>query len=625
MLHLGPGLNDARKRVLAWIVELVLGGCVLGTAFAERPPHRTNEANAGKSKAAESNVTFNRDIAPIIFTSCASCHRPGEAAPFSLLTYEDVKRHARQIAEVTRTRNMPPWLPEPQELKFADEMRLSETQIDLIQKWMDQGAAEGDLADRPAQPKFTEGWRLGTPDLVLKAEQPLILPPEGTDTYWNFVFPLPIEKTRWVRAVEIRPGDKRYVHHANILVDREEQSRRREAAPGAGFGGMEIRLESQVFDPDSHLLFWKPGTVPYIEPEGMELRLDKGTDLVLNTHLQPSGKTEVIQPSIGLYFASHPATKVPMLLQLENDAKLDIPAGQNDFLLTDHFTLPVDVDLLAIYPHAHYLGKDIQAFAVLPDGTRKTLIHIPRWNLNWQAVYRYAQPVLLPQGTTVSLRYVYDNSEENPLNPNHPPARVKSGNRSSDEMCHLWLQVLPVNFDPTQGDPRMLLQEALALHNLEKNPADFEAHYNLAAMLQAKGRLDRAIEQYEAALRLRPNDAVANNAMASALLAVGRPDEAAPYLETALKARPDYFDAHYNLGNALASKSDFEGASKQFLLALEARPSDANAEASLGSALAEMGKFAEAKSHFEHALQIDPGNTLAKENLTELQREMNQR
>ena len=625
MLHLGPGLNDARKRVLAWIVELVLGGCVLGTAFAERPPHRTNEANAGKSKAAESNVTFNRDIAPIIFTSCASCHRPGEAAPFSLLTYEDVKRHARQIAEVTRTRNMPPWLPEPQELKFADEMRLSETQIELIQKWMDQGAAEGDLADRPAQPKFTEGWRLGTPDLVLKAEQPLILPPEGTDTYWNFVFSLPIEKTRWVRAVEIRPGDKRYVHHANILVDREEQSRRREAAPGAGFGGMEIRLESQVFDPDSHLLFWKPGTVPYIEPEGMELRLDKGTDLVLNTHLQPSGKTEVIQPSIGLYFASHPATKVPMLLQLENDAKLDIPAGQNDFLLTDHFTLPVDVDLLAIYPHAHYLGKDIQAFAVLPDGTRKTLIHIPRWNLNWQAVYRYAQPVLLPQGTTVSLRYVYDNSEENPLNPNHPPARVKSGNRSSDEMCHLWLQVLPVNFDPTQGDPRMLLQEALALHNLEKNPADFEAHYNLAAMLQAKGRLDRAIEQYEAALRLRPNDAVANNAMASALLAVGRPDEAAPYLETALKARPDYFDAHYNLGNALASKSDFEGASKQFLLALEARPSDANAEASLGSALAEMGKFAEAKSHFEHALQIDPGNTLAKENLTELQREMNQR
>ncbi|MFZ0200840.1 MAG: tetratricopeptide repeat protein [Candidatus Sulfotelmatobacter sp.] len=625
MLYFGPGLNDARTRAAAWIVSLFLGACALGTAFAERPSRRANEGTSGESKAAETNVTFNRDIAPIIFSSCASCHRPGEAAPFSLLTYEDVKRHARQIVEVTRTRNMPPWLPEPQELKFADEMRLSETQINLIQKWVDQGRAEGNPADRPSQPEFTEGWRLGPPDLVLKAEKPLVLPPEGTDTYWNFIFRLPIEKTRWVKAIEIRPGDKRYVHHANILVDREEELRRREATPGAGFGGMEIRLESQVFDPDSHLLFWKPGTVPYVEPAGMELRLDKGTDLVLNTHLQPSGKTEVIQPSIGLYFSSHPATKLPMLLQLENDAKLHIPAGQKDFLVADDFTLPVDVDLLAIYPHAHYLGKDIQAFAVLPDGTKKTLIHIPRWNLNWQAVYRYAEPVLLPKGTIVSLRYVYDNSEENPLNPNHPPAQVRSGNRSSDEMCHLWLQVLPVNFDPTQGDPRMLLQEALALHNVEKNPADFEAHYNLAAMRQAKGRLDGAIEQYEAALRLRPDDAVANNAMGAALLALDRPDQAALYLETALKARPDYFDAHYNLGNALASKNDFEGASKQFLLALQVRPSDANAEANLGSALAEMGNFSEAKSHLERALKIDPNNTLARENLSELQKEINQR
>jgi Tfp pilus assembly protein PilF/mono/diheme cytochrome c family protein len=625
MLHFRPGLKEGRRRAAGWIAALSLGGLALGTGFAEGGPHAAKRATSGDPHAAEASITFNRNIAPILFSSCASCHRPGEAAPFSLLTYEDAKKHARQIAEVTRTRNMPPWLPEPQELKFADEMRLSETQIDLIQKWVDQGATEGNPAERPAQPKFTEGWQLGPPDLVLKAEKPFLLSPEGTDTYWNFIFRLPIEKTRWVKAVEIRPGDKRYVHHANILVDREEELRDREATPGAGFGGMEIRLESQVFDPDSHLLFWKPGTVPYVEPEGMELRLDKGTDLVLNTHLQPSGKMEVIQPSIGLYFSSHPATRLPMLLQLENDARLDIPAGQKDFVVTDELTLPVDVDLLAIYPHAHYLGKGMQAFAVLPDGTRKRLIQIPRWNLNWQAVYRYADPVLLPKGTTVSLRYVYDNSEENPLNPNHPPARVRSGNRSSDEMCHLWLQVLPVNFDPAQGDPRMLLEEALARHDVEKNPEDFEAHYNLAAMLQVKGRLDGAIEQYEAALRLRPDDAVANNAMGSALLAEGRADQSALYLERALKVRPDYFDAHYNLGNALASTNDFEGASKQFLLALEGRPSDANAEANLGSALAEMGKFAEAKSHFERALQIDPGNGLAKENLSALQREIDHR
>jgi tetratricopeptide (TPR) repeat protein len=598
---------------------------VVGTIVARpspRPP----------SDIPPTQVTFNRNIAPIVFRSCSSCHRPGEAAPFSLLTYSDAKKHARQIAEVTQSRSMPPWLPEPQKLKFADEIRLSDAEIKLIQDWIKQGEVEGNPADLPPAPKFVEGWRLGKPDLVLTASKPLTLPPSGTDTYWNFIFPVPIQETRWVKAVEIRPGDKRYVHHANILVDREGSSRRRETEPGAGFGGMEIRIESQVFDPDSHLLFWKPGTVPYVEPEGMALRLDKGTDLILNTHLQSSGKPEVIRPSIGLYFTPHPATKLPMLLQLENDVRLDIPAGQKDFLITDDFTLPIDVELMAIYPHAHYLGKDIQAFATLPDGTRETLIHIPSWNLNWQAVYRYAEPVRLPKGTIVSLRYVYDNSEENPLNPNHPPQRVVAGNRSRDEMCHLWLQVLPVNFDAArssephstelQGDPRMVLQEALARHTIENNPSDFEAHYNLAAMLQAKDQLDDAIGEYEVAVRLRPEDAAANNALGAALVTAGHPDKGAGYLQAALKARPGYFDAHYNLGFALAALNDFEGAAKQFSIALRLQPQDANVEANLGAALAQMGRFAEAKSHFERALQIDPNQAIAKENLDALQKEV---
>jgi Flp pilus assembly protein TadD/mono/diheme cytochrome c family protein len=571
-----------------------------------------------------SQLTFNRDIAPIIFRSCSTCHRPGEAAPFSLLSYSDVKKHARQIADVVRSHAMPPWLPEPQELKFADELRLSDADINRIVTWVEQGAAEGAPADLPQAPKFVQGWRLGQPDLVLKAEKPLILPPEGTDTYWNFIFRLPIQRTKWVKAVEIRPGDKQYVHHANILVDRAHASRQRETEPGAGFGGMEIRIESQVFDPDSHLLFWKPGTIPYVEPEGMALRLDKGTDLVLNTHLQPSGKPEVIQPSIGLYFTDHPATKLPMLLQLENDLKLDIPPGQKDFLVTDNFTLPVDVDLMAIYPHAHYLGKDIQALATLPDGTKKMLIHIPQWNLNWQAVYRYAEPVLLPKGTTISLRYSYDNSDANPMNPNHPPLRVKGGNRSTDEMCHFWLQVLPVNFDAAKGDPRMVLQEALARHNVEKNPADFEAHYNLGAMLQAKGNLDAALAEYQSAVKLRPDDATGNNALGAALVEGGHPLQAVSYLQAALKARADYFDAHYNLGFALAQQNDFSGAVEQFQTALRLQPQDAAVEANLGAALAEMGRYADARAHFQHALLLDPTQPIAKENLEAL-KEMNPR
>jgi tetratricopeptide (TPR) repeat protein/mono/diheme cytochrome c family protein len=615
MLHLGLGIGS-RLQGAGWTLILLASAGAVGTFSGWSAPRRS-------STASPSQVTFNRNIAPIIFRSCAACHRPGEAAPFSLLNYSEVKKHARQIAEVTQSRSMPPWLPEPQKLKFADELRLSDADINLLQRWVEQGEVEGDPADLPAAPKFVEGWRLGEPDLVLTANQPLTLPPSGTDTYWNFIFPVPIQETRWVKAVEIRPGDQRYVHHANILVDRAGSSRRREAEPGAGFGGMEIRIESPVFDPDSHLLFWKPGTIPYLEPEGMALRLDKGTDLILNTHLQPSGKPEVIQPSIGLYFTPHAATKLPMLLQLENDAKLDLPAGQKDFLVTDEFTLPIDVELMAIYPHAHYLGKDIQAFATLPDGTKTTLIHIAHWNLNWQAVYRYAQPVRLPKGTKVGLRYVYDNSDENPLNPNHPPERVGGGNRSKDEMCHLWLQVLPVDFDPSEGDPRMILQEALARHNLEKNPGDFEAHYNLAAMLQAKDKLDAAIGEYQLAARLRPDDAAGNNALGAALVAAGRPQQGVRYLRAALNARPDYFEAHYNLGLAMAGQNDFEGASQEFFLALQLQSEDASVEANLGAALAELGRFPEAKSHFERALRIDPNQPIAKENLEALQKEMN--
>ncbi len=591
---------------------IAAGALLLATIAASRPARQAPAASAPK-------VTFNRDIAPIVFHYCAPCHRPGESGPFPLLSYQDVLHHARQIAAVTRERFMPPWLPAPQELTFADERRLSDAQIAAFQQWVEEGTEEGNPADLPPLPHFVEGWQLGKPDLIVKASKPFLLPASGIDTYWNFVLRLPLDRTRWVKAFEIRPGDKRIVHHANILVDRMESARRRETTPGAGFGGMEINLESESFDPDSHFLFWKPGTVPRVEPDGMALRLDKGTDLVLNVHLQPSGKPEVIQPSVGLYFTDRPATLHPMLLQMENDAALDIPAGEKNFVVSDEFKLPVEVDLLAIYPHAHYLGKEILAFATLPDGSRKQLIRVPQWDLNWQAVYNYAKPVRLPKGTTISMRYTYDNSAENIANPNNPPKRVVAGNRSSDEMAHLWLQVLPVDASATQRDPRMVLQEALARHVAERNPGDFAAHYNLAAMLQARGSLEEAITEYGLALRIRPQDAIANNALGGALLATGQVDPAIEHLTRALQGRRDYFDAHYNLGLALASRGDFAGAIEHLQAAVRLNPSDADAEANLGSALAEVGRIPEAKRHFLRALELNPNQAQARDNLKQLQ------
>src|ERR1019366_338556 len=484
--------------------------------------------------------------------------------------------------------------------------------------WVDQGMLEGKAADLPPRPQFVEGWQLGQPDLILKAEKPYTLPATGGDQYWNFILPVPINQTKWVRAVEIRPGDKRLVHHANMLVDRNQSARRMEKDPGSGFGGMEVRIESEVFDPDSHFLFWKPGTVASNEPDGMALRLDKGTDLVLNAHPQPSDKPETIQPSVGLYFTDKPATVYPMLLEMQNDGALDIPAGAKDFVVTDEFKLPIDVDLMGIYPHAHYLGRYIQATAELPDGTQNTLIHIKRWDLNWQAVYRYAAPVPLPKGTTITMRYSYDNSEENTASPNHPPAQVRGGNRSTDEMAHLWLQVLPKG-GSSSGDPRMVLQEAWARHEVEKAPSIFEAHYNLGEMLQRRGAVDEAIVQFQTAASIRPNDSVANNALGGALLAKGDVNDAVQCFRSSIAAQPDYFDAHYNLGNALASQEDFKGAAEQFGEAVRLNPEDASAQANLGTPLAQLGRLTEAKSHYEAALRIDPSNQLARENLLQVE------
>jgi Flp pilus assembly protein TadD len=576
-----------------------------------------------ETAAATPAITYTKDIAPILFRSCAPCHRPGEAAPFALLSYQDAKSHARLIEEVTRRRLMPPWLPAADDPKFADDLRLSDADIARLRDWAESGAAEGNAADLPAAPQFVEGWQLGKPDLIVEATKAYSLAAGGSDVYWNFVFRAPVDRPRWLKAIEIRPGDKRLVHHANVLVDRGQTVRLREKSPGDGFGGMELTIESEVFDPDSHFLFWKPGSAPYVEPDGMAISLDANSDLVLNMHLQPSGKPETLQPTLGLYFTDKPATLHPILLQMENDGALDIPAGAKDFVVSDDFTLPVSVSLLAIYPHAHYLGKNLEAVATLPDGKTETLIHIPNWDLNWQAVYRYTEPMTLPAGTKITMRFAYDNSTDNVRNPNHPPARVVAGNRASDEMAHLWLQVLPTaSASGGDGsDPRALIQEAMARHHLDRNPEDFEAHYNLAALLQARGDIAGSYRQFSDAVQLHPDDAAANNGLGAALLAAGRAPQAIPLLQRALATRPDYFDAHYNLGNALASGGDFAGALEQFRVAAKLRPDDADAEANLGSALAETGNVAEARQHFERALQLNPNHQLARENLRAIEQD----
>jgi tetratricopeptide (TPR) repeat protein len=601
---------------------------------------------------AQGEVTFYKDITPIVYSSCVPCHRPGEAGPFPLLTYEDVKKHAQQIVGVTKRRYMPPWLPEAGSGDFHDARRLTDAQIQTIERWVEQGAQAGSPAEAAPMPKFTPGWQLGAPDLVLEAPAAYRLRADGPDEYWNFVLPMKVAGTRWVKAIEIRPGNARAVHHANVLIDRSRSARTQEKTPGAGFPGMDLSIEADTFDPDSHFLFWKPGGIPWEEPEGMAWRADPSTDLVLNVHMQPTGKQEMVQPSIGLYFTNHPGTKFPMLVQLERDGALDIPAGARDFKVSDDFTMPMDVDVLAIYPHAHYLGHVLEGYATLPDGNRKKLIRIPDWDVNWQSVYRYTTPVFLSKGSVVSMRFHYDNSDANPRNPNHPAKRVRGGNQATDEMGHLWLQVLPRG----EQDRRMELQEALMHHRLDKYPGDFSAQFNLGALQLAKGNAADAIPYLRAAVGARPEQPVALNTLGAALLSTGSASDATAILERALQSNPRYTNARYNLANALAEQQHWEQAAAQFraVLAEDAddtgarqhlgevlrlwgdelaaahrpedavshyreslsfRQDDAQLHSDLGTALAKLGRFREAVPEFEAALRLDPHLDAAKHNL----------
>jgi len=568
-------------------------------------------ALAAGARAQESKLpSWAHEIAPIIYQQCAPCHRPGQAGPFSLLTYADVKKHARQIAEVTRRRYMPPWPPEEGYGDFEDERRLTDEQIRQIGDWVRAGAPEGPAFEAPPAPQFPSDWQLGKPDLVLKAARPFLLPAAGEDVFWNFLFAPDLKTTRYVRAIEIRPGADRLVHHANVLIDRTGSTRRLETTPGAGFAGMELTVERNPLDPESHFLFWKPGSVPYSEPDGFSWRLDPGNLLVLNAHLQPSGKAEQVAPSIGLYFTDKAPTQFPLLLELEHDGALDIPAGARDFVVSDDFEMPVDADVPAIYPHAHYLGKVLEAYATLPDGRRKWLIRIPDWDLNWQAVYRYREPVFLPKGTVVSMRYHYDNSAENARNPHRPPQRVEAGNRAVDEMGHLWLEVLPRG----RGDHRRPLQEAMMRHRLEKYPNDFSAHLNLGALLLSRLDAQGAVSMLEAAVKIDPGRPEAHDMLGSAWEALGRRAEAIEEFRLALRARPDYLDARYNLALALAKFGKFEEAVENFRPVAAAYPASARLQEELGELLARDGKFSEAVAQFDKALAVDPGDQTAKKN-----------
>lgn len=584
-----------------------------------RPPCAA--AQAGSASQPDASATWSRDIAPVLYKNCATCHHPGGAGPFSLLTYADARRWAPQVLNVTQSRFMPPWLPEPGYGDFADVRRLSDPDIALIKRWVSAGMPQGDPKAAPEPPHYDATWLLGKPDLVLKVERPYTLPAGGTDVFRNLILPYPLKQTHFVRAMEIRPGSPQVVHHANVLVDRSASLRRDHPNDWqSGIPGMELFVDSgNRFDPDSHFLFWKPDTPALIEPDGMPWRLDPGNDLILNIHLKPSGKPETLDAQVGLYFTNSPPTHQPMLVALERDDKLDIPAGDDHFVIEDSLTLPVDVQVLGIYPHAHYLGHDMQGWAILPDGEKKWLVWIRNWDIDRQSVYRYKEPLFLPKGTVLHMRYTYDNSAANPHNPHSPPIRVRAGNRSVDEMGHLWLQVLPVNTPANGPDPRLQLEEAWMRNRLSKIPNDSITLYNLAAALAGQGKFTEAAGDFEQDLKLDGGNPRTFTALGVALEGAGQVEQAEQRYRSAIKgASGDVSagcDARFDLANLELRQQELKAAEADFRAQLASCPDDAESRSGLGAVLLGAGRTDDATREFQRALELDPGDFTALYNL----------
>jgi tetratricopeptide (TPR) repeat protein len=626
------------------------------------------------------DVTFNRDIAPILFDKCASCHRPldgaasapgpvpregvvaatsGSAddpicvagAPFSVLDYDSVRRHAREIAAAVQRHAMPPWLPEPGHGVFADERRLQDGQIALISKWVESGAPEGSPADAPKPPTFSGGWQLGTPDLVLTLPEPYVLQPGPRDVFRNFVIPVPITATRYVRAVEFRADRPQVLHHADLAIDIGRVSRVLDRAdPGPGFETMDGDQVQNVFG-------WTPGKVPMMEPSDTAWTLEPGTDFVLLLHMIAGAGSEKVQPSIGLFFSDTPPKRTPISVKLEAKA-IDIPAGDANYVVEDSYVLPVDVDAVSVYPHAHYLAREMRGTATLPDGSEQDLLWIRQWDFRWQDRYRYQSPRFLPKGTRVAMRFTFDNSTANPNNRNHPPQPVRSGPRSTDEMAQLWLEVVPrraedaailnadftrrallaqitgvelqVQLEPRVAAARNLLaskylqagrladaqtqfEEALRL-----DPRDAEVHSNLGVLLQAQGRLTDGMQHLRTAVQLKPkNDAVHYN-LGNGLLSMGQTDAAMREFETAIAINPDNADAHFNMAMVLAPRNQLDAAIAHLRRVIAINPRNGEAHRNLALAYSLQGRIDAAIPEAQEAVRLQPGSTAAQEQLQRL-------
>lgn len=365
------------------------------------------------SHAQAEGVTYARDIAPILQSNCQECHRPGEAVPMTLMSYEEVRPWAKKIRSVVVNREMPPWHAHPAIGEFSNERTMTRTEIDKVAAWVDQGAPLGDPANLPEPAEFAQGWKIGKPDVVFEMPRPVQLEADLVDEYKYVAIPTDFKQDRWIEAAECRPGNPEVVHHIIAFVQEPDSGGRGNL--GGSLGG------------------YAPGLQPRTLPPGQAMLLPAGATIVLQMHYNKEAGVEATDSStVGIRFARHRVNK-RLRLDATGDRRFVIPPGAPNHEVTAVNELDEDIHMLSITPHMHLRGKDMLVWAELPDGFIKQLVYVPDYDFNFQTSYRFEEPVSLPAGTEIHVKAHFDNSADNPYNPD-PTAAVRWGLPTHAEM-----------------------------------------------------------------------------------------------------------------------------------------------------------------------------------------------
>jgi len=400
----------------------------------------------GVGVAAQSNTsaivvppTFTRDVAPILYAHCVECHRPGEVAPMSLLTYQEARPWARSIAQRVREGVMPPWHAEAPEGTFRNERRLSAAEKETIERWVQAGAPEGHPSHLPQPPTFATGWRIGEPDAIFEMQEDYPVPAEGTVQYEHFYIPTNFTSERWVQAIEARPGNRALVHHILVYYEaprdqRQEpvlqRNRDESRLPEGGAQGLRPERDSGL--PSQLLATYAPGTNPQVFPAGTALRLAPGGTLHLELHYTTTGTAGTDRSRVGIVFAKTPPAEDLRASEFLNGT-FTIPAGDANHEVSATVGFARDATLWGLFPHTHLRGKRWTYELTLPDGTTRPLLSVPRYDFNWQTYYMFAEPVRVPKGAIIRSTAWYDNSAGNRSNPD-PGRDITWGDQTWEEM-----------------------------------------------------------------------------------------------------------------------------------------------------------------------------------------------